>query len=438
MTTARVELPPKLIPVFEGEADYRGAYGGRGSAKTSSFALMSAVRGYAFGMSGRDGMLLCAREYMNSLEDSSFREVESAILSKDKTGRYKYPWLVDYYEIGKNFIRSRDGKIVYGFCGLRYNIDSVKGKHRVLIAWVDEAEPVSAMAWDKLDATIREDGSELWVTWNPESEDSETRKRFYLDPPPNSKIAELNWRDNPWFPERLNRIRLRKQQADPERYLWEWEGQCLTMSDAQILSGKWEIREFEPGPDWDGPYYGLDFGFAQDPTALTRSWCHDNCLWIEYEAGKVGLETDDIPAFMRDRVPGINEHTIRADSARPETISYLQRNGMSRCIGVKKWKGSVEDGIAHLRSYSKIIIHPRCEETAREARLYSYKIDRLSGDILPVVVDANNHYIDSIRYALEPIIGAGLEQQRTKRNEPPPETDAWGRLRRGGNSWTTM
>lgn len=421
MTSAQIELPPKLIPVFKGQADYRGAHGGRGSAKTRSFALMFAIKGYQFGMEGRTGLLLGCREFMNSLDDSSLEEIKSAILSKNKNGEFKYPWLVEYYEIGEKYIRSRNGRIRMAFSGLRHNLDSIKGKSKILIAWADEAENISSLAWDKLDSTIREDGSELWVTWNPESEDSETKRRFQDSPPAGAKIVEINWRDNPWFPARLNRRRLHMKKTDPERYDHEWEGKCITRTDAQILAGKWEIQDFKPGEDWDGPYFGLDFGFANDPTAATKSWIHDDCLFIEYEGGDVGLELDDTPAFLRERLPGITQHTVRADNARPESISFLKRHGLPRVISVKKGKGSVESGIQHLRSYRKIIIHSRCEETAREARLYSYKVDRLTGDVLPVIVDLNNHYIDSVRYALEPLISQGMSGMPGA--PPPPKPD---------------
>jgi len=76
-------------------------------------------------------------------------------------------------------------------------------------------------------------------------------------------------------------------------------------------------------------------------------------------------------------------------------------------------KGSVEDGIQFIRSFEQVIIHPRCKSVLSEFRLYSYKTDRLSGDILPVPVDANNHWIDSLRYALEPIIKkSGLDYSK--------------------------
>ncbi|MCT8555488.1 terminase large subunit, partial [Glaesserella parasuis] len=107
---------------------------------------------------------------------------------------------------------------------------------------------------------------------------------------------------------------------------------------------------------------------------------------------------------LQKGIASIEQYVIRADSARPESISYLKRHGLPRIDGVSKWKGSVEDGIAHIKSYKKIYIHPRCQQTLNEFRLYSYKTDRLSGDILPVVLDENNHYIDALRYALEPLM----------------------------------
>lgn len=424
MTTARIELPPKLVPVFTGEARYRGAYGGRGSGKSYSFALMAAVRGYAEPL-----RILCCRELQTSIKDSVHAELAAAIQSND--------WLNDHYQIGESYIRGKNGT-EFLFKGLRHNYQQIKSTSGINICWVEEAETVSEQSWKNLIPTIRAPGSEIWLTWNPEDEDSPTNRRFVVDPPPNSKIEKLNYSDNPWFPPELEQERLNDLKRDPAFYAHVWEGECVTRTDAQILAGKWRIDEFEPGEGWDGPYYGLDFGFSVDPTASVRCWSHDGCLWIDYEAGKVGLETDDMPSFLRECIPGIFEHTVRADSARPETISYLKRNGMTRIVGVRKGKGSVEDGIQHLRSYREIVIHPRCEETARECRLYSYKVDRLSGDILPVPVDANNHYIDALRYALQPLIGTGLEQRRGANNQPPPRVDAWGRAQRSEDTWKVM
>ena len=403
MSKARIELPPKLLPVFSGEARYRGAYGGRGSAKTRSFALMTAVRAYMFAEAGQSGVILGGREYMNSLDESSMEEIKQAIRS--------LPWLDAYFDIGEKYIRTKNRRVSYVFAGLRYNVDSIKSKARVLIAWVDEAENVSEKAWQKLAPTVRESGSEIWVTWNPEKDGSPTDKRYRKNPPTGAKIVELNYADNPWFPAELEQERLDdRARLDDQTYAWIWEGAYLQNSDAQILAGKYRVEEFAPGKDWDGPYFGIDWGFSQDPTAGVKCWVHDGRLYIEHEAGKVGLENDSIAKYMIERLPGIEQHVVRADSARPETISHVKANAggtresLPRITGVEKWKGSVEDGIAHLRSYKEIIIHPRCTKTLQEARSYSYKVDRLSGDVLAEVLDKNNHYIDAIRYALGPLI----------------------------------
>lgn len=221
MVAATVDLPPKLVPVFSGTARYRGAFGGRGSGKTRSFAKMTAVLGYQWGASGVEGQILCAREFMNSLDESSLEEIKGAIASE--------PFLAAYYEVGEKFIRSRDGRIKYTFSGLRHNLDSIKSKARILLCWVDEAEPVSDTAWQKLIPTIREEDSEIWVTWNPERKNSATHKRFREDPPQDSKIVELNWRDNPWFPKVLNQERLEDQRVRPESYPHVWEGDFATV-----------------------------------------------------------------------------------------------------------------------------------------------------------------------------------------------------------------
>lgn len=394
----QIEIPPKLIPVFsKPNMRYRGSFGGRGSAKTRTFAKMTAVIAYKRAMAGDSGVILCGREFMNSLEDSSLEEVKQAIRAES--------FLNDFFEIGEKYIRTKCGRVSYIFSGLRHNLDSIKSKARILLAWVDEAESVSEMAWSKLIPTVREHNSEIWLTWNPEKRDSATDKRFRQFPPDSSVIVEMNYTDNPWFPDVLEQERLNdKKRLDDATYRWIWEGAYLEASEAQIFNGKYEELEFKPNQDFNGPYFGLDFGFAKDPTAAVKCWVFDNNLYIEHEAGKTGLELDHTADFVKERVPDIEKYILRADSARPESISYLKRNGIPRIEGVKKWSGSVEDGIEHIKSYRKIYIHPRCKETLREFRLYSYKTDRLTGDVLPTVLDEHNHYIDAIRYALNPLI----------------------------------
>ncbi|MGK4231241.1 PBSX family phage terminase large subunit [Providencia hangzhouensis] len=394
MTVARIEIPPKLIPAFEGNYRYRCSHGGRGSAKTRTFALMTAIRGYMAAKNGQSGVILCAREYMNSLEESSMEEVKQAIRS--------VPWLSDFYELGEKYIRTKCRSVNYVFAGLRHNLDSIKSKARILIAWVDEAESVSEIAWTKLAPTVREDGSEIWVTWNPERDGSATDKRFRKNPPDNAVVVEMNYDDNPWFPSVLEDERLNDQaRLDSATYAWIWEGAYLENSDKQVLANKYVIQSF-PDDLWqqaDRLLFGADFGFAKDPNTLLRQFILNDCLYIEYEAYGVGVELDHMPAFY-DKIPEARKWPIKADSARPETISYLKRQGFN-ISAAKKWQGSVEDGITHLRGFKQIIIHPRCKETAKEARLYSYKTDRITGEVLPVILDANNHCWDAVRYGLD-------------------------------------
>lgn len=395
MTTAQIQIPPKLIPVFVAEnVRYRGAYGGRGSAKTRTFALMTAVKAYQLAEAGVSGAILCAREFMNSLADSSMEEIKQAIQSVD--------WLNDYFDIGQHYIRTRNGLISYIFCGLRHNLDSIKSKARILLCWVDEAEKVSEMAWRKLTPTVREDNSEIWVTWNPEVEGSPTDLRFRKSTPDNAVVVELNYQDNPFFPDVLEQERLNDlARLDYASYAWIWEGAYLENSDKQVLNGKYVIQPFDNDlyKKADRLLFGADFGFANDPNTLIRFFILDDCLYIEYEAYGVHVELDEMPQFYGS-VPESRKWPIKGDSSRPETISYIKREGF-KISAAKKWQGSVEDGISHLRGFKKIIIHPRCKHTAEEARLYSYKTDRVTEEVLPIIEDKNNHCWDAIRYGLD-------------------------------------
>lgn len=221
VSTVQVELPPKLVPVFTGDAMYRGAFGGRGSAKTRSFAKMAAIRALMWATAGASGIVVCGREFMNSLSESSMAEVKAAIASE--------PWLADKFEVGEKFIRTADHRVSFEFIGLRHNLESVKSKARILLLWVDEAEPVSETAWMTAIPTVREEGAEIWITWNPKRKNSATHKRFRENPPDGAKIIELNWRDNPWFPSTLEKTRLEDKQKRPDQYEHVWEGGFVTV-----------------------------------------------------------------------------------------------------------------------------------------------------------------------------------------------------------------
>lgn len=407
MSKVQIELPPKLIPLFSTQGvRYRSSWGGRGSAKTRTFALMTAIKGYMYAEAGVSGLILGAREFMNSLSDSSMEEIKQAIRS--------VPFLKAYYEMGENFIRTKNRRVSYGFAGLRHNLDSIKSKARILLCWVDEAETVSEMAWRKLLPTVREDDSEVWITWNPERKDSATSKRFrheqIFDDLTGELIGvgcEMNYSDNPWFPEVLEIERRQDQKnLDDATYRWIWEGDYLELSEAQIFRNKYKVEAFddELWKTADRLFFGADFGFANDPNTLIRSFIIENTLYIEHEAFGVGVDLDEMAQFY-ESVPGARDWLIKGDCSRPETISYLRRQGFN-IDAAEKWHGSVEDGIAHIKGFDVVVIHPRCKKILEEFRNYSYKKDRLTDEVLPIIVDKWNHGIDALRYSLDGYIMA--------------------------------
>lgn len=397
---AQVRIPQKLVPMFalpRGTVQYRAARGGRGSGKSRTFAKMAAVWGYAEKL-----RILATREIQVSIKESFHAELKEAIASE--------PWLDATYDVGENYIYNTVTGTEFIFRGLRHNISAVKSLANIDLTIVEEAEDVPEASWLALEATVfRQPKSELWAIWNPRTKGSPVDKRFIETPPANAVITEINYWENPWFPENLERLRIRQQETlDPNTYSHIWEGEYLTNSAAQIFAGKWSVSAFEINPNWDGPYQGGDFGFSQDPTAAVRIYIDGDVLYVSHEAGRVELELDDMGEYLCAKIPDFERHTTRWDSARPESISHIakpdRRKPLPKSVPVQKWKGSVEDGIAFLRSFRQIVLHPRCTETAAEMRKYSYKVDRLTGDVTSDIIDANNHYIDAVRYAITPLI----------------------------------
>lgn len=380
-----IQLPAKLRQIFVPEGvRYRGAKGGRGSAKSAGFAQMALARGME-----RKRRILCAREIQMSIRESVHAEISNWVENLGLS------W---FYDVGDTYIRGLNGtEFIYR--GLLRNLNSIKSMSSIDIVWLEEAETISENSWVKLDPTIRAPGAEIWACWNPEEEDSPTNRRF-REGDPMVAVAEVNWRDNPWFPPSLNELRLRDKERDPDAYDHIWEGKPISRSDAQILHGKWAVEDFDPASDWEGPYWGLDWGFSQDPLACVKMWVHDETLYIEYELFRTSLELrDTAPELLK--IPGMTQQSlIVADNARPESISHVKGDGMN-IKACEKWPGSVEDGIAHLRGvYKRIVIHPRCRNLITEARMYKYKVDPYTDEVTSTIVDKHNHGWDAVRYGL--------------------------------------
>jgi phage terminase large subunit len=385
--TGNVDFPRKMQPLFRPKR-YKILKSGRGCAKSWSIAralLLMAAR--------KTVRILCTREYQTSITESVHQLLSQQI---------ELLGLSSLYEITQRVIRCHRTGSAFIFAGIKTDPKKIKSTEGIDICWVEEAEKVSEESWKFLIPTIRKDGSEIWVSFNPDQEDDPTSKRFIANLPPDSIVIELTQANNPWFSDTMRKEMEYDYRVDAEAAAHVWGGQFRKGSNAQIFRGKYIVQAFKPEATWDGPYFGADWGFANDPNTLVKLWMNQRKLYIEYEAYGVGVELNQIPQLW-DSVPGARDHVIRADNSRPETIFHVGQLGFN-VVAANKWPGSVEDGIVWLRHLEQIVIHTRCKHAEEEARLYRYKTDKITGDVLPIVIDAHNHIWDPVRYAMEPAI----------------------------------
>jgi phage terminase large subunit len=389
--TLRIETPRVFVPLLK-PARYKGAYGGRGSGKSHFFAEMLVETALM-----TPGLrAVCIREVQRSLEQSVKRLVEDKI---EALG------LGSLFEIQKYEIQTPgDGLII--FQGMQnHTSDSIKSLEGYNIAWIEEAQSLSQRSLDLLRPTIRAEGSEIWAGWNP-SKVTDPIDAFFRgdEAPPDSIVVRANWQDNPWFPEVLRAEKDWDQRRDADKYAHIWLGEYQRNSEARVFRN-WRVEPFET-PEKAKFYFGADWGFSIDPTVLVRCYIEGRTLYVDQEAYKVGCEIDRTPQLF-DTIPGARLWPITADSARPETISYVKRNGYPRIKPAAKGANSVQDGIEFLKSYD-IVVHPRCRHTIDELTLYSFKTDPLTGEVTPILEDKKNHVIDALRYAVEGVRRKGV------------------------------
>ena len=376
----KLTVPKVFEPLFKTPKRKNFIYGGRGSAKSYSVAQYLVFRAYQ-----KKVKILCTRELQKSISDSVHALLSEVI---EKMG------VSDFFEIQKNAIYGKNGSS-FIFAGIRSNSSEIKSLQGVDIAWFEEAQAMSRESYDVLVPTIRNENSILIFTFNP-FKDTDPVYVEMGNADENTLVIKANYTDNPYFPEVLRIEMERDKKNDYDRYLWIWEGQCLGLSDAQIFRGKYTVKEFTTPKNAEF-HYGCDWGFATDPTVIVRSFIIGNTLYIDQCAGQVHCDLEDTPSLF-NQVEGTSIYPIYADSARPETISFM-RSKHYNVIAADKWAGSVEDGITYLRSFSEIVIHPRCKGVIEEFELYQYKVDKQTGEVLREPVDKFNHYIDSIRYS---------------------------------------
>ena len=367
-------------------------YGGRASAKSWSIARELLMQGFEQSL-----RILCCREIQGSIRESAYKLLKDQIRTLD---------LEAFYDVQAERIIGRNGT-EFIFEGLRFNYSKIRSYEGINRLWIEEAQSVSDRSFEELIPTvIRNTGIRCYVSFNPVNADDPVWTEFVKSPRPNSHVCKVTYKDNPHIAPELDAERKWLLATDPDAHDHIWEGNFRQVSDAQILRGKYFMEEFEPNPQWAGPYHGLDYGFSSDPSAAVRCYIDDasRILYVTHEFWALGADIDALPESLENSIPGISRYVVYADSARPESTSFLQRNGIPNVRSVEKWPGSVDDGIAYLRSFLRIVIHPSCTHLLDECQRYQFRTDRLTGVPLPEPLDKHNHLIDALRYALSPLI----------------------------------
>lgn len=415
--TLDIQTPKAFEPLLT-PARYKGAWGGRGSAKSHFFATLAVEECL---MRSRTD-IICIRETQQSLSQSVKKLVEQKIHTLG---------VEHLFDIKRDYIVTPGGGMM-GFTGMQnHTADSIKSLEGYRIAWVEEAQVLSQRSLDLLRPTIRMEGSELWFSWNP---DKPTDPIDLLlrgpTPPHDSKVINVNFKDNPFFPEVLRQEMEYDKRRDPDKYAHVWLGEYEQNSELRVFKN-WVVEEFER-PAGTVFRLGADWGFASDPTVLIRASIAENRLYIDHEAYMIGCEIVNIPDLFA-RVPESTKWFITADSSRPETISHMRNHGYPKINRAVKGSKSIEDGIEFLKSFD-IVVHPRCVHTIDELSSYKYKTDKLTGLPLPLLEDKQNHVIDALRYACE---GARRSLRLVKKTQPELDDfgNRMGHYLPGAQSW---
>lgn len=390
MRDVEFKIPRAFVPLL-GNYRYKGAKGGRASAKSHFFASLLVEECLAT----KGTLASCMREVQVSLKQSVKRLVEAKIREAGVSDQFKL-----YNEVIQT---PGDGIIV--FQGIRdHTAESIKSLEGFRIGWFEEAQKMTAASSKLIRPTFR-NKSQLWFSWNP-YKPTDPVETLLVGPKKisNSVVVSVTYRDNPYFPEELRLEMEYDRDIDLDAYNHIWEGGYNVKSKARVFQNvKIEPCRARITPK-TAHLFGADFGFSTDPNALLRCHLDGNTLYVTDEVYAYNVETDQLPAFYDCLVP---EHPgfarswpIVADSSEPATISYLKRHGYPRIMPSIKGAGSVEEGIKFLKSLT-IVVDPSCVNVIREILDYNYVVDKRSGMVLPVLPDKENHALDCLRYALE-------------------------------------
>lgn len=457
MTQSGLTIEPKVarwaVPLLA-PCRYKGAKGGRSGGKSHQFCEITAADMAA----NPDFKVAGIREVQKSIKFSLKSLLEQKI--HEQGASY-------LFDIQDQVIKRRGYNGVATFFGMQdHTADSVKGLEDFDRALVDEANRLSAASLKKLTPTFRKQGSEIHFAWNPESEDDPVDAFFAANEgDPDFQLAHVNITDNPFASdtalaeyrrEKKRADAARERVADKKRQGFDGDDADLAIIDdfdhvwaggynkrsQRLVFHNWRkgILEVPHNVVW---FYGVDWGFASDPLAGTKSCIlppsiegDPHTLYIRQAISQVGVRNEDVPGFLK-RLEGIENWPARADSARPEMVDYVRRNGLPKLRSAKKGAGSVEDGTSFLQSFN-IVVHPvDAAPIETELRTHSYKVVKHTGEILPVVDDSNNHCLDGTRYALERQHRKGkmLDVPRVEQKAPSKPRDYQGYTSESVESW---
>jgi phage terminase large subunit len=389
-----VEFPEKLAFLFEPKR-YKVLHGGRGGAKSWGIA-----RALLILAAQKKLRILCAREFQVSIKDSVHKLLADQIEAMG---------LSEMYEVQKATIICHLTGSEFIFSGLRHNVDSLKSKEAVDIVWVEEAHNVSGYSWERLIPTIRKDGSEIWISFNPELETDETYKRFVASPPENAAVVQMSWRDNPWFPDVLADEREDLKRRDPDAYLNIWEGHCRQALDGAVYAR--ELRDAQEG----GRITRVGYDMSKPVSVICDlGWADHTSLWF---AQKVGLEYRVIRSHQDMQRPWPHYLAIMQSFGYVIDAIWLPHDARAKQLGTGKsieeiTRASgmpvrivpnlkVEDGISALRSMFPNIWwdEKNCEEGLNALRRYRYEVDPVTKQFSPRPLhDDASHFADAARY----------------------------------------
>lgn len=377
-----VNLPQWAYLLWE---DFRhlGLHGGRGAAKSRSIGTALVLQSVQ-----RHERVLCGREVQKSIKDSVKRLLDDEI---NRLG------LSSLFTSTEAEIRGPNDSL-FLFAGIKGNANAIKSIEGITTFWGEEAQTFSQGSLDTVIPTIRAPGSRLIWSWNPKfAVDPVDRLLRSDNPPPRSIVRQVNYDENPWFPEELRAEMEYDRGRDPDKYRHVWLGEYFQNSEARVFHN-WRIEDFE-APVGAEFRLGADFGFSIDPSVAIRCYIIGRVIFIDYEAYGLNVEINNLPHLFQ-AIPQGEKWPMTADTSRPETISYLRNHGFPLIRSAIKGARSLEEGVEFLKSYD-IVVHPRCKHVIDELSLYSYKVDSLTGQVTSILEDKDNHCIDAIRYAVE-------------------------------------